>query len=101
METFVIYLRNLINNYRKLKVLIFKNWKWNSITITIFSLYNYNLEKIELINNRISVDKFWSLLNPVIITLKNCIIETWVMEKVTESFYHKLKWNHREKNYST
>jgi hypothetical protein len=84
-----------------LKVLIFKNWKWNNITITIFSLYNYNLEKIELINNRISVDEFWSVLNPDIITLKNCTIETWVMEKITEKFYHKLKWNPREKNYST
>ncbi|GET51378.1 hypothetical protein GLOIN_2v1790329 [Rhizophagus irregularis DAOM 181602=DAOM 197198] len=81
LETFVIYIRNLIKNYRNLKVLIFKNWKWNRYLLTNFGL--------------------WSIFNPNIVTLKNCTIETWVIAKVTEKFYHKLKWNSRKKNYST
>jgi hypothetical protein len=102
LETFVIYIKALINNYTNLNVLIFKNWKWNNITIPFFSLYNnYNLKKIELINNRISIDKFWSISNLDIINFKNCTIESWVMAKITKNFYDKLIWNPKEKNYST
>jgi hypothetical protein len=99
LETFVSNIKALINNYKKLKVLIFKNWKWNNITF--FSLYNnYNLEKIELINNKITVGEFWSIANLNIINLKNCTIEDRVMAKVTKEFYSKLIKNYKE-DYST
>lgn len=102
METFVVYIRDLIKDYRNLKVLTFKNWKWNNTTISIFSIYNNNnLEKVELINNKLSVDKFWCIFNPDITTLKSCTIENWVMSKITGKFNDKLIWNSGEKNYST
>jgi len=38
LETFVSNIKALINNYMKLKVLIFKNWKWNNITFLVYKI---------------------------------------------------------------
>lgn len=79
----------LIDNYKKLKVLIFKNWKWNEISF--FNLNNKNnLEKLELIDNKITVVKFWSISKLNIINLDNCNIDKKVMEHIPHEFYRKL-----------
>ena len=99
LETFVSILKTLIKTNRKLKDIKFINWNWNGRTF--FSLRNYyNIKKIELINNMIYCEEFWSISDLNILNLKNCTIDYWVMKKVPNEFSNKLIMNYNE-NYST
>jgi hypothetical protein len=100
LEAFVRNLKALIINYKKLKVLIFKNWKWNNVTF--FSLKDIsNLERIELIHNKIYVVEFWSILSNLnIINLQHCTIDNQIMAKISKEFYDRLIVNYIG-NYST
>lgn len=80
MQDFLINIKDLITHFENLKVLIFKNWKWNNKTF--FKINNYNLKKIELINNSISINEFWNICNPnVEIILQDCSIDNSVKFK--------------------
>src|SRR5579859_1343243 len=91
----------LINQQWKLKVLILKNWVWNSATF--FSLYNHsNIKSIELINNKINYDQFWRVSsNSKIIKFKNCFIVDEVIGNLSvEQFNYLQLFKNSKGNYS-
>jgi hypothetical protein len=86
-------IRDLVDNYKKLKILIFKNWKWSDMFFNLKE--KSNLEKIELINNKINVVEFWCMSNLNIIRLEDCSIDHRFMSYIPHEFYCKLIKNYR------